>query len=298
MTSLELELVRELLALRRDARTGTVADRRADYDRAAEVFAEAGEIVRPVRAGTCPAEWLGEPADSRAVLVYLHGGSYALGSPRSHRHLARALSRAAGARPLLPDFRLAPAHPFPAALDDVVSAYKWLLAEGVSPRSVTLAGDSAGAGLAVATALRLRDAGLPLPAAIVCLSPWADLTLSGSSYRTHAVRDPLLDVDDLRRMAAAYLGTAEPADPLASPALADLSGLPPMLIQVGSEEILLSDARALAVAAAHAGTPVRISEWPEMFHVWQWYHPVLPEGAAAIEEAGAFLAEHAAGSRR
>lgn len=297
MASPEFELVLELLELRRHARTGPLAERRAEYERAAVAFAEPGGTVRDVSAGRCPAQWLGEPSGG-PVLIYLHGGSYALGSARSHRHLARGLGRACGADPLVLDFRLAPEHPFPAALDDAVGGYEWLLAQGFQPERIGLAGDSAGAGLALAALLRLRDTARPLPAAVVCFSPWVDLTFAGSSHHTHAGRDPLLDPDDLRRMAGAYLAGTAPADPLASPALADLKGLPPMLVQVGSEEVLLSDAHALADAAEAAGTPVTRQVWDGMFHVWQWYHPVLPEGAEAIRRAGRFLHDHLAGGRR
>jgi phosphinothricin tripeptide acetyl hydrolase len=287
----------ELFELRRDMKGGTIAERRAEYERAAQAFAEPGDTVERVQAGPCPAEWLGGGSLGGPILIYLHGGSYVFGSAASHRHLARALARAAEASALVPDYRLAPEHPFPAALDDAVGAYEWLLASGADPRLVVLAGDSAGGGLAVATLLRLRDAARPLPAAVLCLSPWADLTFAGSSHRTHADRDPVLDGEDLRGMAALYLAGADPADPLASPALGDLGGLPPLSIDVASEEILLSDAHALAAAAEAAGTAVTLCEREGMFHVWQWYYPMLPEAESAIREAGAFLRDAVAAVR-
>jgi len=290
----ELALVLDLLELRRNVRSGSLAERRAEYDRAALVFAQPDELVQPVTAGCCPSEWLGASSSDGSVLVYLHGGSFTLGSAASHRHLARALAAAAGARALVLDYPLAPESPFPAALDSALSAYEWLLACGYDHRRIVFAGDSAGAGLAVATALRLHGAGLPQPAAVACLSPWADLTFEGPSHLTHAARDPLLDTEDLRRMAVWYLAGSDPADPFASPALGDLGDLAPLLIEVGSEEILLSDARALAAAAAAAGTQVTLHEEEGMFHVWHWYYPFLPEAEAAIARVGRFLGDRIA----
>lgn len=289
-TSPELDVVLEFLALRRGTRGGSLAERRAAYERAAEAFAAPGAgspEASPAAGGR--GEWVRGGLTAAPVLVYLHGGSYTLGSARSHRHLSATLGEATGAAVLAVEYRRAPEHPFPAAVEDAVAAYGWLLEQGLDARRTVLAGDSAGAGLALATMLALRDAGRPLPAGAACLSPWVDLTCGGETHRTHASRDPLLDSADLRRMAALYLGRADPRAPLASPAHADLGGLPPLLVQVGSEEILLDDARALARAAGAAGTPVTLREWPGMFHVWQWYHPVLAEGRAAVAEAAAFL---------
>jgi phosphinothricin tripeptide acetyl hydrolase len=190
---------------------------------------------------------------------------------------------------LLPDYRLAPEHPFPAAVDDAVAAYRWLLDRGQTPERMVLAGDSAGGGLTVATLLALRDRGLPLPAAGVCISPWVDLTLSGASYDAKAATDPIVTRDGVTEMARAYLGQTEARTPLASPLFADLSGLPPLLIQVGSEEVLLDDSVALAKRAKTAGVDATLEIWPSMIHVWHWFLPMLDEAQAAIDVIGAFV---------
>ncbi|WP_033213695.1 alpha/beta hydrolase fold domain-containing protein [Kitasatospora phosalacinea] len=299
MTSAELALVHELIALNGHTRRGGVEERRLSYDLAQQAFGDLGAPPgEPVDAGGCPAEWV-RPADPGGpVLLYLHGGSYALGSIASHRHLSAALGAAAGAGVLALHYRRPPESPFPAAVEDAANAYRWLLARGFPSGRITFAGDSAGAGLAVAALLRLRAAGEPLPAAVACFSPWADLGCTFPAHRERAGRDPLLDSADLRRMAGLYLDGTDPRDPLASPAFADLTGLPPMLIQVGSEEVLWDDARALERAALAAGVDVRFEEWAGMFHVWHWYHPVLPEGRAAVAAAGAFLARAAGAEER
>jgi epsilon-lactone hydrolase len=274
----------------------TVAERRAQYDRAERVFPVPPEIgvksvaIKPERGPEIAAEWLEPPvARPGAALLYLHGGGYVIGSPRSHRHLAAALGGAAGAATLLPDYRLAPEHPFPAAVEDAVAAYRWLLARGVPPAGIVVAGDSAGGGLTVATLLALRDGGLPLPGAAVCISPWVDLTCSGASYATKAAGDPIVTQTGVGEMARAYLGAADPRTPLASPAFADLAGLPPLLVQVGSEEVLLDDAVTLAERAKAAGVGATLEIWPDMIHVWHWFFPMLDEGRKAIGVIGDFV---------
>ena len=192
----------------------------------------------------------------------------------------------------MPDYRLAPEHPFPAAVEDALAAYRSLLDAGVAAKRIVIAGDSAGGGLAVSCLLAARDAGLPMPAAAACLSPWTDMTASGGSYQSKASVDVLVSQGDLTRYGAAYLGAASPTAPLASPALADLEGLPPLLIQVGSEEVLLDDARLLAAKAEAAGVAVSLDEWPGMIHVWQWYWPVLEEGRQANAALAAFFKKH------
>jgi epsilon-lactone hydrolase len=274
----------------------TVAERRAQYDRAERVFPVPPEIgvktvaIKPERGPEIAAEWLEPPAArAGAALLYLHGGGYVIGSPRSHRHLAAALGGAAATATLLPDYRLAPEHPFPAAVEDAVAAYRWLLARGVPPAGIVVAGDSAGGGLTVATLLALRDRGLPLPAAGVCISPWVDLTCSGASYATKAADDPIVTQTGVAEMARAYLGSADARTPLASPAFADLAGLPPLLVQVGSEEVLLDDAVTLAERAKAAGVGATLEVWPDMIHVWHWFHPMLDEGRKAIGVIGDFV---------
>ncbi len=221
-------------------------------------------------------------------MLYLHGGGYVIGSPRSHRHLAAAIATAAGSSALLLEYRCAPEAPFPAAVDDAVAAYRWLLDQGVSAGGIAIAGDSAGGGLTVATLLALRDAGLALPAAGVCISPWVDLTCSGASYATKAVADPIVKRAGVDEMARAYLGAADRRTPLASPLFADLRGLPPLLIQVGSEEVLLDDSVQLAERARAAGVDTTLEVWDQMIHVWHWFLPLLDEAEEAVAAVGRF----------
>jgi epsilon-lactone hydrolase len=244
--------------------------------------------VVPVDAGGIPAEWVAAPgvADGRVVL-YLHGGGYVMGSPVTHRKLAGDVSRASGARVLLIDYRLAPEHPLPAAVDDAVQAYRWLLAQGVAGGSIAIAGDSAGGGLTVATLQALREAGEALPAAAACISPWVDLTGEAASIVSRADRDPIVDAGDLERFVWWYVGETDAR--AASPVHGDLSGLPPLLVQVGDEEVLLDDSVLLAERAGAAGVDVTLEVWPEMFHVWHAFAGRVPESTAAVEQLGAFI---------
>jgi acetyl esterase/lipase len=242
----------------------------------------------PVDAGGVPAEWVETPgADPSRVVLYLHGGGFVMGSPLTHRKLAGDISRASGARVLLLDYRLAPEHPSPAATDDGVLAYRWLLEQGIEPGSIAVAGDSAGGGLAVAVLLALRDAGDPMPAAAVCISPWVDMTGEAESITTRAERDPMVGTGDLARFTGWYLAGADQRD--SSPVYADLQGLPPLLIHVGDEEILLDDSVLLAERATTAGVDATLEVWPEMFHVWHVFAGRVPESTAAVERVGAFL---------
>jgi monoterpene epsilon-lactone hydrolase len=272
--------------------TESIAERRAMYDRAERVFTlPADTTVEPLTTGGRPAEWI-RPAGARtdAALLYLHGGGYVIGSPRSHRHLAEAVARAGAISCLLPDYRLAPEHPFPAAVDDAVAAYRWLVQEkGIAPGRVAIGGDSAGGGLTVAALVAIREAGLVLPGAGICLSPWTDLTCSAASYDTRAARDPLITLPGITVMARAYLGATDPRTPLASPLFADLRGLPPLLIHVGSEEVLLDDASRLAERARAAGVDGTLEVWEQMIHVWHWFLPWLDEAQTAVGKIGGFL---------
>jgi epsilon-lactone hydrolase len=246
-----------------------------------------------VHAGGVQAEWVqASNAVAERVILYLHGGGYVIGSIATHRGLAGRLSQAAAARVLLVDYRLAPEHPFPAAVDDATGAYRWLLAQGIAPARLVMAGDSAGGGLTIATLVALRDAGVPLPAAAVCLSPWIDLEGRGDSVTTKAAADPLVQKDMLLQLGAWYLAGADPHTPLAAPLYADLRHLPPLLIQVGTAEILLDDATRLAEKAIAAGVKVTLEPWEDMIHVWQLFAPMLPEGQQAIERIGVFVQQH------
>jgi monoterpene epsilon-lactone hydrolase len=291
VTNRGIHAVREHLAKLPPSSTLTTEQRRAQYDRAERVFPTPADVaVERVAARERPAEWLIPPSvRSDAVVLYLHGGGYVIGSPRSHRHLAAAIARASGVRALLLDYRLAPEHPFPAALEDAVAAYRWLLGQGLAPERVVLAGDSAGGGLTVATLVALRDRGLPRPAGGVCISPWVDLTCSGTSYATKAAADPIVTHDGVVALAKAYVGAGDLTTPLASPLYADLRELPPLLIQVGSEEVLLDDARGLGARARTAGVDVTIEEWPAMIHVWHWFLPMLDEAEEAVATVGRFV---------
>jgi acetyl esterase/lipase len=246
--------------------------------------------VLPVDANGVPAE-LHTTADGRTdrTLVYLHGGGYVLGTLDTARGLAAELARATGVRVMTVDYRRAPEHPYPAALEDSVAAYRHLLDRGVAPGDIALCGDSAGGGLAIATMVALRDRGIGLPAACIGFSPWTDLTMPGRSYQANATRDPQVHRTMLAEMASAYAGSEDLAAPLISPVRADLTGLPPILVQVGNAEALLDDGLAFAARAEACGVEVTTRVWEDMIHVWQVYAPRLPEARDAIAEAATWL---------
>ncbi len=226
------------------------------------------------------------------VILYLHGGGYNIGSPNTHRELAAHISMESGAKVLLPDYRLAPEHPFPSALEDATSAYRWLLGTGLTGRNISIAGDSAGGGLSIATSISLRDAGEPSPASIACISPWTDLEMTGNSIKTHAEIDPMLNLQSLKIMASNYIGDADPRSPLISPIHADLKGISPLLIHVGSDEMLLDDSTRIAEKAKNAGVDVTLKIYDKMWHVWHFNVKLMPEARSAIEELGSFIRKH------
>jgi acetyl esterase/lipase len=247
-------------------------------------------VTEPVTVNGVPAEWVSTPgASAHHALLYLHGGAYVVGSVNTHRDLAGRLSRASGARVLNVDYRLAPEHPHPAAVEDATAAYRFLLDAGYESRRLAVAGDSAGGGLTVATLVALRDAGAPLPATGVCLSPWVDLEGIGESMATRAHLDPMVQKEHLVRMAQWYLGGQSPRTPLAAPLYADLAGLPPLYIQVGTAETLLDDSTRLAARAREAGVDVTLEIWDDMIHVFQAFAAILPEGQEAVEKIGRHL---------
>ena len=223
------------------------------------------------------------------VVLWLHGGGFALGSSRSHRGLAAQVAASAKVAAVVPDYRLAPEHRHPAALDDCVMAYHAVLKEGVQPNRLILAGDSAGGGLVVAAALKLKEQGAPLPAGMMLLSPWVDLANRGWSHNAKAQRDPFLTSSGLSVRAKQYLGEGN-----LSILDADLRGLPPAFIQTGEAEILMSDSTALAERLGAAGVPVSLEIWPEMFHVFQARYGMLSQGRQAIQRLGQWAAAHVA----
>lgn len=266
------------------------AELRPQYEAMFASFPIAGDLTfAEASPGDVPGLRVNVPGSGGGLVLYLHGGGYVVGTAQGYRGLAGEVARAAGMDALVIDYRLAPEHPFPAAVDDALAAYRALLADGRSPSSIVLAGDSAGGGLALALLVALREAGDPMPAAALLISPWADLTGTASSIETKRAEDPSLTPEGLEACAAHYLGARDRAHPLASPALADLSGLPPILVQVGSIEILLDDAIAIAASAGAAGTHVTLEVLPGLPHVPHAFHFMLPQAKAALDRAGAFL---------
>jgi epsilon-lactone hydrolase len=269
----------------------TLAERRAAFTPGDRLHPVPDDVlVTEVTAGGVPAHWLAAPgADTGRVLLFLHGGGYELGSLRSDGELAARLGRASGMRVLFPEYRLAPEHPFPAAIDDILAAWRWLrTGQGLSAASLAVAGDSAGGGLAVALLVATRDAREALPAAAVLMSPTVDLTSSGASMTERGDQDPISTPAMLGQFASDYLAGADPKTPLASPLFAPLSGLAPLLIQVGTADLLLSDSERLAAAAAQAGVDVTLQVGEGLPHVY----PIMlgtPEAAEATEQIGKFL---------
>ncbi|HUE39333.1 MAG TPA: alpha/beta hydrolase [Candidatus Binatia bacterium] len=252
-----------------------------------------GAKSEKVDAGGVKAEWITAPgAAADRVILYFHGGGYVLGSIHSHRDMCERLSRAAQARVLALDYRLAPEHPFPAPVEDARAAYRWLLKQGLSPKRIAFAGDSAGGGLTFAALLALKQHGDPMPACAAPLSPWVDLEGLGESMTTRSAMDPMVQKPMILQMAQTYLGGASARDPLAAPLYGDLAGLPPLLIQVGARETLHDDAVRMAQKAKKAGVEVELDVWEGQIHVWQIFANRLDEGEKAIQKIGAFAHKH------
>lgn len=249
-----------------------------------------GFTIAPVSASDVPCAWI-EPvkSDATPTIFYLHGGGYTSGTLLYYRDMLGRFARVHGLRSLYVDYRLAPRHVFPAAVHDALAAYRWLLQSSIKPEHIVFAGDSAGGGLALATLLAARDAGLPLPAAAALLSPWTDLEGTGKTLITRKRADPMLNSPGVKPTGRLYLGDADPRDPLASPLYAGLRGLPPLFIHVGDAEILLDDSRRLAERARAAGVDVTLREWPGMFHVFPIFPSLLPEARMAGDEMAAFI---------
>ncbi len=297
MSTAQLTAIRTLLAENPIVKPGaSLADMRKGLDAMGNMAPRLADVTAaPVDAGGVSAEWLmPRSGDANRVVLYLHGGGYVFGSVQSHRVLLERLAIACGCRVLALNYRLAPEAPFPAAVDDACAAYRWLLAQGIGAKHIAISGDSAGGGLALATLIALRDAGVAMPGCAVPISPWTDMEGRGATMQSRAAVDPMVQkavIDDLART---YLQSADLATPLASPLHGDFTGLPPLLIQVGDAETLLDDTTRIEPRLKAAGVDVTVEIWPEMIHVWHLFAPMLDEGQAAIERIGVFVRKHTA----
>ncbi len=268
----------------------TVREQRDGMAAATAAFPVAEEAtVQAVTAGGIPGEWVSMPgASDKHAVLYLHGGGYVVGSPATHRSLTAAIAKETGAKLLVIDYRMGPEHVCPAAIEDAVAAYEFLLAQGYDAANIAISGDSAGGGLTLATLVALRDKGVALPAAAALISPWVDLTGKSPTIKTRADVDPMLKGEALGEFAAHYKGSLAVDDPRISPLFADLTGLPPLLIQVGDHEVLLGDSEELDKRAKAAGVETKLEIWDEMFHVFHMFHFMLPEAAEANRRIGEF----------
>ena len=268
----------------------TIEEQRQGFEDLLAMFPIADDItIDSFEIEHIAADWVTAPgADQNRVVLYLHGGGYVIGSNVGYRELGSRISRTTGARVCVINYRLAPENPFPAAVDDATMAYRWLLNEGFAPNQIVIAGDSAGGGLALAALLALKDAGDPLPACAVCFSPWTDLEITGDSAKPGAVDDPIVPSEGLSNMTSAYAPN-DLRNPLASPLHGDYVGLPPLLVQVGTREVLLDDAVRVAAKAEAAGVDVTLSIGEGLIHVWQLF--AVPESQEALDEMAAFVNE-------
>jgi monoterpene epsilon-lactone hydrolase len=296
VVSKELQSVISLLQqFQTPGKEPNVQDQRSSLEQMAKMITVPKDVkCEPVDAGGVRGEWIAAPGSAvHNVVLYLHGGGYVAGSIRTHKELVSRISRVSGARFLVIEYRLAPEAAFPAALEDAVATYRWLISSArIDPKNMVVAGDSAGGGLTVATLVRLRDRGVTLPAAAVCLSPWTDLAHTGDSFKKNVKIDPFLTPEESKFNASQYLGDEDPRNPLASPVYADLHGLPPMLIQVGTSEILLDDSVRLADRAKREGVDVKLDIWKDMIHVFQAFAAFVPESRQAIDEIGKFIRKY------
>jgi epsilon-lactone hydrolase len=294
MASSQLEAIIQMIKSRPREERLDIPEARKGFEMLASVFPVAADIKRePASADGVPGEWITAPNSTDATtILYLHGGGYTIGSVNTHADMVSRICRASGARAFSLDYRLAPEHPYPAAVEDAAKAYRWLLGQGIRPESMVISGDSAGGGLTAATLLALKKAGDPLPGAAVLLSPWTDLEATGDSMKTRAEADPMISADPAKTMAKLYAGDVSLTDPLVSPLYGDFHGLPPMLIQVGDAEVLLDDSTRVAEKAKAAGVDVTLEVWDEMIHVFQIFAPMLPEGQQAIDKIGEWVKRH------
>ena len=294
MARSEIDAIRELLGSK--PRPTGWAERRRRLDEVGSTWPVADDVrLEPVDLGGIPGEWSTVPgSDASKVLVFFHGGGFCSGSILSHRRLVTEAGRAAGRRTLAVGYRLAPEHPFPAAFADALTAWRFLLEQGIAARDIAIGGDSAGGGLTVVLMNHLRDAGTDLPGCAWLVSPWTDLAMTGATLATKEAVDPLIHEGYLRELADAYVPKAvDRRDPRISPLHSNLRGLPPVLIQVGSDETLLADATRLAAAAGAADVRVTLEVWPHMIHAWPVWNAALEAGREALARAGAFIRGHA-----
>ena len=289
----EIDAIRALLSAK--PRPVGWGERRQRLDEVGSVWPAATDVkLEPVDLGGVPGEWSSVAgSDASRVLMFFHGGGYCSGSIRSHRRLVTEAGRSAGIRTLAVGYRLAPEHPFPAAMEDALTAWHFLRQQGIAARHIAIGGDSAGGGLTVVLNNRLRDADEELPGCVWLVSPWTDLTMSGSTLIAKDNVDPIIHKGYLGELADAYVppGVGR-KDPRVSPLYADLKGLPPMLVQVGSCETLLEDATRFAAAAGAADVPVTLEIWPHMIHAWPMWNAGLEPGRSALAHAGAFMRAH------
>ncbi len=289
----EIDSIRALLTSK--PRPVGWGERRARLDEVGSVWPVADDItLEAVDVAGVPGEFSVAPgSDPSRVLLFFHGGGYCSGSIVSHRRMVTEAGRAGGMRTLAVGFRLAPEHPFPAAYDDALTVWRWLRQQGIAARNIVVGGDSAGGGLTIALTLRLRDAGEELPGCLWLCSPWTDLTMSGATLATKDAVDPLIHKSYLEELARAYVpAAAARTDPRISPLFANLHGLPPTLIQVGSAETLLDDSVRLAGAAGAAGVAATLEIWPDMIHAWALWNAKLEAGRQSLISAGEFMRRH------
>ena len=292
----EIDAIRALLGAK--PRPVGWSERRQRLDEVGSVWPVAGDVsLEAVDVDGVPGEFsIASGSDPSRVLLFFHGGGYCSGSILSHRRMVTEAGRAGGVRTLAVGFRLAPEHPFPAAYDDALTAWRWLRKQGIAARQIAVGGDSAGGGLALALTMRLRDAGEELPGCLWLASPWTDLTMSGATLATKDTVDPLIHKGYLEELASAYVpAKIARSDPRISPLFADLHGLPPTLIQVGSAETLLDDSVRFARVAGAAGVAVTLEVWPDMIHAWALWNAKLEAGRQALVNAGAFMRRHLVG---
>jgi len=257
------------------------------------VYSRRGLRISAAVGAPVPGEWI-EPkkVTPRCTMLYLHGGGFLMCSPRTHRSLTTFFARNLPARVLVPDYRLAPEHPFPAAVDDAVASYRWLLAQGISPKEIVVAGDSAGGTLVMSLLLKLREAGDLLPVAAVAMSPWLDMAGTGDSWKENSLSDAWFYRESMPIATQMYLGETPTTHPIASPLYAELAGLPPIILHASSSEVVRDDSVRFAQKAKAVGVEAEIKIWPEQSHVWQAFIPFVPEARESLEEILAFLKKH------